>query len=67
MIPTFAPDFDKPGKIMVFIAITADTAEAVRMQLNDMMHDQEKLLQGIYVNGESTRQVITPFWNGKKY
>lgn len=67
---TFSPDFDKPAPFTAFIAISADTLEDFQEQFDKLRSDMAlygKPIQGVVLAGASTRQVITPFWNGKKY
>lgn len=67
---TFSPDFDKPAPFTAFIAISASTLEDFHEQFDRIRSDMAlhgKPIQGVTMAGGATRQVITPFWNGKKY
>lgn len=70
MIPTFDRDFDKQKKFVAYIAISADTLEDFQEQFDKMRSDMAlhgKPIQGVVIGAGTIRQVITPFWNGKKY
>lgn len=66
---TLDSNFDHTSDSMLILAIEG-TPDQIHNKLSEilfnMMHG-EKPRQGIFLTSETTTQIITPVWNGKKY